>query len=140
FSFELTIKYSRSMKKKLPDIVGVLLGLAFLTFGLNFFLKFLPMPSPPEGSLAIPFFQSTGQSGFMAFVKVCEIIGAVLVAIPKTRNWGLLVLGPIVVNILAFNLFIAGGTSILQPPVLIVALFSAYLLWVERDRFLNLIR
>ena len=44
----------------------------------------------------------------MAFVKVCEILGTVLVAIPATRNWGLLLLGPIIANILAFNIFVAG--------------------------------
>ena len=127
------------MKQKLPNIAGALFGLAFLTFGLNFFLNFLPMPKPPEGSLAIPFFQATGESGFMAFVKICEIIGAILVAIPKTRNLGLLVLGPIVVNILAFNVFVAGGSAVLQPPVIAVSVLAAYLLWAGREKFLVLV-
>ena len=127
------------MKQHLPNIAGALLGLAFLTFGLNFFLKFIPMPAPPEDSLVIPFFQATGSSGFMAFVKVCEIIGAVLVAIPMTRNWGLLLLGPIVVNILAFNAFVAGGAAVFQPPVIVVSLLAAYLLWVGRQKFLALL-
>lgn len=127
------------MKQHLPNIAGALLGLAFLTFGLNFFLKFIPMPAPPEGSLVIPFFQATGASGFMAFVKIVEIIGAILVAIPMTRNWGLLLLGPIVVNILAFNVFVAGGAAVLQPPVIVVSLLAAYLLWVGRQKFLVLL-
>ena len=127
------------MKQMLPNIAGALLGLAFLTFGLNFFLNFLPMPKPPEDSLVVPFFKATGQSGFMAFVKVCEIIGAILVAIPKTRNWGLLLLGPIVVNILAFNVFVAGGNAVLQPPVIAVSVLAAYLLWAGRERFLGLL-
>ena len=76
------------MKRHLPNIASALLGLAFFMFGLNYFLNFIPMPAPPEGSRVIPFFQATGTSGFMAFVKGCEIIGAILVAIPKTRNWG----------------------------------------------------
>ena len=127
------------MKQHLPNIAGALLGLAFLTFGLNFFLKFIPMPAPPEGSLVIPFFQATGASVFMAFVKIVEIIGAILVAIPMTRNWGLLLLGPIVVNILAFNVFVAGGAAVLQPPVIVVSLLAAYLLWVGRQKFLVLL-
>ena len=37
--------------KHAPNIAGGLLGLLFLVFGLNFFLKFIPMPpGPPEGS------------------------------------------------------------------------------------------
>ena len=30
-------------------ISRVLLGLIFVTFGLNMFLNFIPMPPPPEG-------------------------------------------------------------------------------------------
>ncbi len=127
------------MKIKPTTIAGALLGAAFFTFGLNFFLNFLPMPAPPEGSLAIPFFQATGGSGFMAFVKVCEIVGAVLVAWPRTRNWGLLLLGPVVVNILAFNIFIAGGSAVFQPPVIVVSLLAAYLLWAGREKFVALL-
>lgn len=127
------------MKEKLTNIAGVLLGLAFFTFGLNFFIGFIPLPAPPEGSLAIPFYQATSESGFMAFVKSCEIFGAILVAIPRTRNWGLLVLGPIIVNILAFNIFIVRGGAVFQPPVIVVTLLSAYLLWVGRERFLQLL-
>ena len=44
-----------------------------------------------------------GRTGYMTFVKVCELIGGILVMIPRTRNFGLLVLGPIIVNILAFR-------------------------------------
>jgi putative oxidoreductase len=69
--------------KHLPNIAGGLLGLAFLTFGLNHFLKLLEVggsgkPSPE----VIAFFTATGKSGFMDFVKILEIIGGLLVAIP----------------------------------------------------------
>ena len=56
-----------------------------------------------------------------------------------TRNWGLLLLVPIVVNILAFNVFVAGGAAVLQPPVIVVSLLAAYLLWVGRQKFLVLL-
>jgi putative oxidoreductase len=107
-------------------------------FGLNFFWNVIPMPAPPKGSRVIPFFQATGSSGFMVFVKVCEITGAVLIAIPKTRNWGLLVLRPIVVNILAFNVFVMDGAVVLQSPVLIASVVAAYLLWSGREKFFTL--
>jgi len=126
--------------KHLPTIIGALLGVAFLTFGLNFFFKFLPAPPKPEaGSLAAMFFASMGKSGFLAFIKVIEIIGAVLVALPKTRNWGLLLLGPIVIGIIATNIFIKGGGAVFAPPVIIISLMSAYLLWDGRKKFLNLV-
>ena len=125
------------MQNKLSIIAGALLGLLFIVFGLNFFLHFIPIPSPPEGSHAASFMGADYMTGFLTFVKVLEILGGVLVAIPKTRNLGLLILGPIIVNILAFNYFIAGG-GLLQPPVVLVTLLAAFLLYVERSAFRKL--
>ena len=125
---------------KITNIVAGLLGLVFIIFGLNFFFHFLPMPTPPEGSLAIPFFQATAGSGFLAFVKVFEIVGALLVAFPQTRTWGVLILWPIILNILAFNLFIVGGLAVLQPPVVLVTVLAAYLLWADWGKYLGLLQ
>ncbi len=125
--------------KNITNIVAGLLGLVFLVFGLNFFLHFLPMPTPPEGSLAIPFFQATAGSGFLAFVKVFEIVGAFLVAFPQTRTWGVLILMPIILNILAFNLFIVGGLAVFQPPVVLVTALGAYLLWADWSKYQSLL-
>ena len=126
--------------KHIPTIAAGLLGAAFIAFGLNHFLHFLPSPpTPPEGSPPALFFGAIYMTGFITFVKVLEILGGILVAIPKTRNFGLLVLGPIVINIAAINILIIGGTAILQPPVLLISGLSAYLLIIERKKFLALI-
>lgn len=126
--------------KNIPNIIGGLLGLAFLIFGVNFFFPFLPpLPKPEAGSPPAMFFGAIYGSGFLAFVKAIEIIGAILVAIPKTRNWGLLLLGPIVVGILATNIYVIGGSAVFQPPVIAISVMSVYLLWNARDKFLNLL-
>jgi uncharacterized membrane protein YphA (DoxX/SURF4 family) len=107
--------------KHAPTIAGGLLGLLFIIFGLNFFLKFIPMPpGPPEGSPAALFFGALFPTGYLAFVKVLEIIGGLLVAIPKTRNFGLLILGPIIINILAFHVFLTNRAGLLDPPLLLI--------------------
>jgi len=126
--------------KHIPNIAGGLLGFAFITFGLNHFLNFLEVggsgkPAPE----VISFFAATGKSGFMDFVKVFEIIGGILVAVPRSRNLGLLVLGPVILNILAFNIFIAGGGAVFQGPVIIVSVLAAYLLWHGRKKFCGLL-
>ncbi|RME73084.1 MAG: hypothetical protein D6781_01005 [Verrucomicrobia bacterium] len=119
--------------KNVSNILGGLLGLVFFVFGLNFFLKFLPMPPFPEGSPAAAFMGAMVATGYLAFVKVLEIAGAVLVALPKTRVFGLLILGPIVVNILAFHIFLLGGAGLLGVP-LFVAVLALVLAWLERGR------
>lgn len=128
--------------KHLPNIIGVLLGLAFVAFGLNHFFHFLPAPGGPKpepGSPMPMFMGAIKATGFLTFVKLIEIVGAIFVAVPKTRNWGLLLLGPIVVGILATNVFIKGGSAVFAPPVILISIFSAYLLWAGRAKFLNLI-
>ena len=70
--------------------------------------------------------------------KVLEVLGGVLVAVPRTRRLGLLVLGPIIVNILAYPLFVMAGKGLFQPPLLILVALATYLLWVERKAFLAL--
>lgn len=129
------------MKERAPTIAAVLLGLAFVTFGLNHFLDFLPpMPEAEKGSPPALFFGALVPTGYFAFIKVLEITGGVLVAVPRTRNIGLLILGPIVVNILAFNILLTKGAGLLQPPVILVAVLSGFLLWAERERFAKLLR
>ncbi|MEZ5325472.1 MAG: hypothetical protein R3F19_10455 [Verrucomicrobiales bacterium] len=128
------------MKENAPHIAGGLLGLAFVVFGLNHFFNFIPMGDPPpEGSPPALFFGAIAPTGYLTFVKVIEIAGGVLVAIPKTRNFGLLALGPVVINILAFNIFLTKGAGLMQPPVILVSVLSAYLLWCGRKQFLGLL-
>ena len=124
------------MQNKLSIIAGALLGLLFIVFGLNFFLIYSNTFTTGRSHTA-SFMGAAYMTGFLTFVKVLEILGGVLVAIPKTRNLGLLILGPIIVNILAFNYFIAGG-GLLQPPVILVTVLAAFLLYVERSAFRKL--
>ena len=126
--------------KHLPNIIGGLLGLLFLTFGLNFFFHFLPMPAgPPAGSPPALFMGAIYPTGYLTFVKVLEILGAVLVALPKTRAIGLLFLGPIIVNILCFHVFLTKGAGLMGVPAL-VAVLGLFLLIAERKAFAGLLR
>lgn len=88
-------------------IASILLGASFIVFGLNFFFQFIPIDGPAEGSDAAAFMGVLYTTGYLALVKVLEVIGGVLVLLPKTRNLGLLILGPIIVNIIAYHYYIA---------------------------------
>ena len=81
-----------------------------------------------------------GPTGYMDFVKVLEVIGGVLVAIPLTRNFGLLVLGPIIINILAFHVFLNKGAELANPVLIVIVLLASFLLWSERKVFLGLLK
>lgn len=128
------------MKRYPPIIAGILLGLLFAMAAVVVLFNLVDAPPPPEGSPAAQFFAAFGPTGYLTFVKVFELVGGILVAIPKTRNFGLLVLGPIIVNILAFHIFVAGGfKDLLNPMLLIIVALSLYLLWVGRKNFAGLL-
>ena len=125
--------------KHLPNTFAALLGLLFLVFGANFFLNFIPMPpGPPEGSPPALFMGALYPTGYLKFVKVLELLGGLLVIIPRTRNAGLLILGPIIVNILAYQIFLNKSAGLFDPPVVIVTVLSTFVLWTERKEFCRL--
>lgn len=124
--------------KYAPAIAGGLLGLLFLAGGLVYF--FVPMPASPfpEGSPAAVLMGVWGPAHFLTFVKSFEVIGGLLTAIPKTRNWGLLVLGPIIINILAFHGLIAKA-GLFNPLLIFICILALYLLWCGRRAFAGLL-
>ena len=52
---------------------------------------------------------------------------------------GLLVLGPIIVNILAFHAFVTAGQGLFGGMILTIVGLALYLLWVERRAFSTLV-
>ena len=127
------------MKKYLPIVAGIVLGGLFVMASVMFFLKLGPKPDFPEGSPIAHYMAAFGPTGLMHFVKVFELTGGILVAIPRTRNFGLLVLGPIIANIIAFHIFITGPKDLLNPMLDAIIVCAIYLLWVGRTQFAGLL-
>jgi putative oxidoreductase len=125
--------------KYIPLVAGILLGLLFVMSASVVLFGLVPTPEIPEGSPMAAFMAAFVPTGYMTFVKVLELLGGVLVAIPLTRNAGLLILGPIIVNILAFHTFVAGD-GIFSPMLLGISALALFLLWSERRAWLALLR
>ena len=122
--------------KYLPAIAGALLGLLFIAFSVPVLIN-MKMESPPMNADVIAFMTVFASTGYLKFVKFFELLGGILVAIPKTRNLGLLCLGPVIVNIVAFNALVAKG-GVFNPIALVIYALSLYLLWVERKAWMAL--
>jgi uncharacterized membrane protein YphA (DoxX/SURF4 family) len=120
-------------------IAAVLLGGLFLMASLMVLLHLAPNPPIPPESPAGHFMAAFAPTGYLTFVKVCELVGGILVIIPFTRCLGLLVLGPIVINIFAFHLFVMKGAGFEDPMVILVIVLPAFLLWCKRKAFAGLI-
>jgi len=121
--------------RALPIIAGILLGLLFVLSGMVVLLNLAPVPEIPEGTPAAHFMAALGPTGYITFIKVLEVVGGILVAVPRTRNVGLLVLGPIIVNILAYHVFIMKGEGLFSAPIIMIVVLAAGLLWTGRRAF-----
>ena len=124
------------MKSKILFISSLLLGFMYTIFGLNHFLKFMPIPSPDPDSIASTFMFAMLTTGFLALVKILEIIGGLLIIYTKTRRLGLLILTPISINVILYSTMIAGG-SMFQPIVLLILLLNGYLIFEDRKSLLS---
>ncbi len=119
-------------------VAGILLGVLFVMSAVTVLFKLAPIPEMPEGTPIAHFMAAFAPTGYMTFVKLFELVGGICVAIPKTRNLGLLLLGPVIVNIFAFHALVAKD-GVFSPMLLGVAALSLFLLWVERKAWLNLL-
>lgn len=124
--------------KYAPLLASILLGGLFIMSAVTVLFNLMPMPELPKDTPIFHFMTAVGPTGFIKFVKVFELLGGILVIIPKTRNLGLLCLGPIILNILAFHQFVAGD-GILQPMLIGISALALFLLWSERARWKALI-
>jgi putative oxidoreductase len=127
------------MKKWLPCIASVALGLLFLMASTMFFLKLGPQPDFAESSPSAHFMAAFGPTGYMTFVKMFELIGGILVLIPRLRNVGLLLLCPVLVNIIAFHTLVDDPKHLLNPMLGIIVICVLYLLWDARKKFAGLL-
>lgn len=113
-----------------PHAVRILLGLTFFVFGLNGFLHFLPQPPLPAA--AGPFLGGLVSTGyFFPLLKATEVAAGLLLLTNRFVPLALTVLAPIVVNIVAFHVFLAPG------PLMVAFLLAStvYLAWVHRSAF-----
>jgi uncharacterized membrane protein YphA (DoxX/SURF4 family) len=111
-------------------------GAAFLVFGLNGFLNFMPTPPMPEA--AAQFAGALAATSYMfPLVKGTEIAVGLLLLSGRFVPLALTLIAPIIVNIVAFHAFLAPAGLAL--PVVLLAT-ELYLAWSYRDAFAPLLR
>ena len=127
------------MKKCLPCIASVLLGICFLMASVPVLFNLITPPSMPEGTPVWHFMEAFGPTGYVKFVKIFEFLGAIVVMVPRLRNIGLLLLGPVIVNIIAFHTLLDDPKHLANPMIIIIVVCALYLLWDARRKFAGLL-
>lgn len=126
-----------SFKNKILFAVSLLFGLFFINAGLNKFFQYMPMSKdlPEKMMKAIGAFMEIGW--VMPLVGAAEVIGGLLIIIPRTRALGALIIFPVIVGIFLTN--IVQNKSAL--PVAIV--LGGILIWImfeNRNKYLPLLK
>jgi len=96
------------MEKKtkiLVLIARILLGVIFVVFGANGLHPFLPMPPPPTG-LAGQYVTAIFVSHYAVVPFTVQLAGGLLLLAGLYVPLGLAILGPVIVNILCFHIFL----------------------------------
>ena len=126
--------------KKLPCIVALLLGVAFIIFGVSYFVpavkSVLPAPSAPNGEDAVKlttaYFTAMVGSGFLGIIKALEIVAGLLLIMKCTRGWGVVLSGALLFNIFFVNVLMK---NVWDPVVIALVVAGLYLAWVGRKGF-----
>ena len=86
-------------------IARFLLGLISVVFGLNGFLNFLNMGPMPSG-LAGQFIGALALSHYFWVVAALQVAGGLLLLANRFVPLGLVLLGPVIVNIILYHVFL----------------------------------
>jgi uncharacterized membrane protein YphA (DoxX/SURF4 family) len=117
-------------------IARSLLGVVFVVFGSNMFLHFIPMPPPQEGP-ARDFMTALFVSHHLYLVGALQVVGGVLLLTGRWAPLGLTLLGPVIVNILAFHVLMSpAGLGM----AVVVSALGLFLAWRYRENFAGLVR
>lgn len=125
------------MKRKILNILSLLLGLLILNGGLDKFFHYMPVPEGLPEAVVKDNAAFAEISWLMPLVGFAEVLGGLLILFPKTRALGVLVVFPVMTGVLLTHIFTA-------PEGLPVALVIwAILLWIiydNREKYLPLIK
>lgn len=116
-------------EKYLPVAARLILGAIFLVFGLNGFLRLIPMPMLPVHATA--FLGALAATGYMfPLIKIVEIVAGLMLLLGRFVPLALALLAPDIINISLFHLFLA---HIGLPVAGLLLVLSIYLAWSFRD-------
>ncbi len=121
--------------KIITIIARILLGLLFVVFGSNAFIHFLPMPpmTGPSGE----FIGAMASTGYLQVIAGFQVVGGALLLLGRYVPLGLTLLGPIIVNIVLFHIFLERAGLAMA---LVVCAVWLFLLWAYRTAFAGLLR
>ena len=138
---EVLIPASRPIARLLPKGARILMGLAFLgagLFGLAIVTGLIATPQPPtpQPEAAASFFGAVLKTGYLLpFIKLTETTVGILLLTNRFVPLALAILAPVILNILAYHIFLSPS-----PVGFIFTALEIYLAWTYREAFRPMLR
>ena len=125
------------MKNKILFVLCVLAGLMFINAGLNKFFQYMPMPKDMPDKM-VKVMTAFAEIGWvMPLVGTFEVIGGVLLIVPRTRALGAIVLVPILTGILFANINMSPSGL---PIVFALIAILAWVIIENRAKYLAMVK
>jgi uncharacterized membrane protein YphA (DoxX/SURF4 family) len=125
------------MKRTILFVLSLLAGLMFINAGLNKFLNYMPAPKDMPDKMMKMGTAFAEIGWLMPLVGTMEIVGGLLLIIPRTRALGAIIIVPILTGIVLANINVA-------PSALPIAFaLVAVVLWViveNREKYLAMVK
>jgi uncharacterized membrane protein YphA (DoxX/SURF4 family) len=112
-------------------IARILLGLIFVVFGLNGFLNFLSTGPMPTG-LAGQFIGALYVSHYYWVIAALQVVGGALLLVNRFVPLALILLGPVIVNIICFHVFLNPSGAV---PAAVVTVLWLTVFYANRQHF-----
>jgi putative oxidoreductase len=108
-------------------IIRIFVGFAFVVFGANVFFNFMPAPPMPD-TAGTRWVTAMVETRYFFVVGAAQVLGALPLLINRYVPLGLAILGPVIVNILSYHLFMhrEGISGAFIAAALWLFLFYAY--------------
>lgn len=125
------------MKKKIQFVLVLLFGLLFINAGLNKFFHYLPIPPDLPEEILKDFGAMKEIIWLIPLLATAEIIGGVLIILPKTRALGAVVIFPILWGILLHHILVDRSGL---PMALILVVILGWVMYDNKEKYLPMIR
>lgn len=120
------------MKNKILFVLALLFGLMFINAGLNKFLNYMPPPEDMPEALMNDFQAMVEISWLLPLIAIAELVGGILIIVPRTRALGALVILPVMVGILLVNTVVETSGFVIA---FVLAVILGWIMYENRHKY-----
>jgi len=123
--------------KIIKAILFSLFGLLLINGGLNKFIQYMPVPEGLPEELVKDNLAFAEISWLMPLIGFAEVLGGLLILLPKTRTLGTLIVFPVMVGVLLTHMTVAPDGLFMA---LVIWAFMLWIIWDNRSKYLGLLK